>query len=188
MHEQKVDALLLTTEPNVRYFSGFLSQFWQSPTRPWFLVIPAQGKPIAVIPEIGVSGMQQTWIDDIRGWPSPRPEDDGISLLLEVFAELPRRFGRIGMTLGAESMIRMPVNNFCMLRDSLPQYEIIDISREMHAQRMVKSPREIDKTRYICQLVSESYAALPGFAAAPEGNVFEFDVRGPHDLYNTQMA
>ena len=36
MHDRKVDAVLLTTEPNVRYFSGFLTQFWQSPTRPWF--------------------------------------------------------------------------------------------------------------------------------------------------------
>ena len=49
MAENKVAALLLTTEPEVRYFTGFLTQFWQSPTRPWFLVIPASGKPIAVV-------------------------------------------------------------------------------------------------------------------------------------------
>ena len=40
MNEEKLDAILLTTEPNVRYFSGFLTQFWQSPTRPWFLIVP----------------------------------------------------------------------------------------------------------------------------------------------------
>ena len=28
MNEEKLDAILLTTEPNVRYFSGFLTQFW----------------------------------------------------------------------------------------------------------------------------------------------------------------
>ena len=28
MTEKKIDAILLTTEPNVRYFSGFLRNFW----------------------------------------------------------------------------------------------------------------------------------------------------------------
>ncbi|NQW02135.1 MAG: aminopeptidase P family N-terminal domain-containing protein, partial [Rhodospirillales bacterium] len=53
MFDQEIDAILLTTEPDVRYFTGFFSQFWESPTRPWFVVLPGQGKPIAVIPEIG---------------------------------------------------------------------------------------------------------------------------------------
>ncbi|MFW2345346.1 MAG: aminopeptidase P family N-terminal domain-containing protein [Brevundimonas mediterranea] len=41
-------ALLLTTEPDVRYFTGYLTRFWESPTRPWFLIVPAHGKPVAV--------------------------------------------------------------------------------------------------------------------------------------------
>ncbi len=60
------DALLLTTEPELRWFSGFLTEFWQSPTRPWFLLVPRDGKPIAVIPAIGAPLMARTWIEDIR--------------------------------------------------------------------------------------------------------------------------
>lgn len=52
--------LLLTTEPEVRYFSGIHTQFWQSPTRSWFLFVPSSGKPIASIPEIGAALMRQT--------------------------------------------------------------------------------------------------------------------------------
>lgn len=48
MAEHNLDALLLTTEPELRYFLGFLTQFWQSPTRPWFMVVPLHGKPIDV--------------------------------------------------------------------------------------------------------------------------------------------
>ena len=120
MGEQRVDALLLTTEPEVRYFTGFLSQFWESPTRPWFLVIPSAGKPVAVIPEIGESGMAQTWIDDIQTWPAPRPEDDGISTLVSVFEKLTRRFGKIGMSLGVQSVIRMPVHDYESLSARFP--------------------------------------------------------------------
>ncbi len=166
MRESEVDAVLLTTEPNVRYFTGFLTQFWQSPTRPWFLIVPAEGKPIAVIPEIGVSGMAQTWVDDIRGWPSPLPEDDGISLLISAIQELPVRFGRIGMTLGAESFLRMPINNFELLKSGLFRFQFVDIADRLHNLRMVKSDLEIAKTRFICKIVSASFLEMPEFASS----------------------
>ena len=169
MRAASLDGLLLTTEPNVRYFSGFFTQFWQSPTRPWFLVVPAAGAPIAVIPEIGAAGMAQTWIDDIRTWASPQPHDDGVSLLADCLAKLPRRFGRIGMTLGAESVVRMPPNDLARLRETIARgesaFDIVDAAELIHRQRMIKSPREIDKIRRICEIASESFAALPNFAA-----------------------
>ncbi len=171
MRASRLDAVLLTTEANVRYFSGFLTQFWESPTRPWFLVVPARGAPVAVIPEIGRSGMAQTWVEDIRTWPSPRPDDDGVGLLLDCFAHLPRRFGRVGMTFGAESTVRMPLNDLARLRETLlkntaARFEMVDVAHLIQRQRMIKSPLEIDKIRHICQLTSASFAALPAFAAA----------------------
>lgn len=60
MAQSGMAGLLLTTEPEVRYFSGFHTLFWQSPTRPWFLFLPASGKPIAIIPEIGADLMRRT--------------------------------------------------------------------------------------------------------------------------------
>ena len=108
--------------------------------------------------------MSKTWIDDIRAWPSPRPEDDGISLLLEVFSTIPRRFGRIGMTPGVESVIRMPAGNYEQLKCRLPKFEFVDIASDMHAQRMVKSPLEIEKICCICQIVSTAFGALPEYA------------------------
>ena len=86
--------LLLTTEAEVRYFSGFHTAFWQSPTRPWFLFVPVEGKPVAIIPEIGAALMRATWLDDIRSWPAPTPGDDGISLLTELLAPLAARRSR----------------------------------------------------------------------------------------------
>ncbi len=164
MREQQLDALLLTTEPQVRYFSGFLTQFWQSPTRPWFLLLPAAGKPIAVIPTIGVAGMQQTWIDDIRSWSSPQPEDDGISLLSSALDELPRRFERIGLTLGAESHLRMPAQDYRLLEQQLSPLEFVDCAALMLKLCSVKSAAEIEKIRYVCELASDSFNALPEFA------------------------
>ena len=162
MHELEMDVMLLTTEPQVRYFSGFLTQFWHSPTRPWFLLIPLEGKPIAVIPSIGVAGMRQSWIDDIRSWSSPQPEDDGISLLLAAIGELPRRFGRLGATMGMESILRMPVRDFQHLQTNLSGMEVVDCAQMMLQLCSVKSAAEIEKVRYVCELTSDCFNDLPG--------------------------
>ena len=162
MNNASLDAIFVTTPPNVRYFSGFDTQFWESPTRPWFLVVPREGKPIAVIPEIGVAGMLSTWVDDVRSWQAPCPEDDGVSLLSEALAQLPRRFGRIGAELGRESVLRMPIIDLERVRDALPGLDITDGAPVIRALRMIKSEAEIEKLRFICSIVSDGFEALPG--------------------------
>lgn len=161
MHELEVDAVLLTTEAEVRYFTGFFSQFWESPTRPWFVVLPGDGKPIAVIPGIGEVGMRATWVDDIRTWSAPCPEDDGISLLADALKEQVGRFGKLGAALGAESTLRMPAANFAQLSDMMGNVEFADAAEMLHRLRYVKSPAEVEKIGYICDLTSAAFEALP---------------------------
>lgn len=168
MRDLKLDVILLTTEPDVRYFTGFFTQFWHSPTRPWFVLLPRQGKPIAVIPEIGAAGMAGTWVEIIHTWPAPQPEDDGISLLAGVIKDLPKTFGRMGVSLGHESHLRMPAGDFQTLLDRLSGYEIADASLLLHQLRFVKSAREIEKIRYICGLASDAFEALPSVARTGE--------------------
>jgi Xaa-Pro aminopeptidase len=191
MHQQGIAALWLTTEPEIRYFSGFLTQFWQSPTRPWFLVVPAIGKPIAVIPEIGARYMAETWVDDIRTWPSPTPEDDGVSLLLATLREITGRTGRIGTLMGPETHMRLPLQDIDKIRDALIKdgLEIVDATPIIRAMRMVKSTAEIEKIAYICDLVSESFANLPNVITIGDTEqeifrIFKVDVlrRGADDV------
>jgi Xaa-Pro aminopeptidase len=161
MAEQRLDALLLSTEPEVRWFTGFLSQFWTSPTRPWFLVVPADGKPMAVIPTIGEAGMRDTWIDDVRTWPAPVPQDDGVSLLAGCLEELPRRHARIGMPMGHESHAGMPVTSLDQLREHLGNSQFVDARPLMRSLRSIKSEQEVDKIRHVCELTSRAFEALP---------------------------
>ncbi|MEI5682074.1 aminopeptidase P family protein [Mesorhizobium sp. CGMCC 1.15528] len=154
------DALLVSAPPNVRYFTGFDSQFWESPTRPWFIVVPSAGEPIAVIPEIGAPEMALTWMKDIRTWPAPVPEDDGLSLLKATLEGLPKRFGRIGAEMGREMALRMPVSEFLRLRETVGS-SIEDGSPCLWEIRMVKTVAEIEHINYICQIASDAYEALP---------------------------
>ncbi len=164
MVANRLDSIFLTTEPNIRYFTGFFTQFWESPTRPWFLVIPAEGRPIAVIPEIGATGMAATWIEDIRTWASPDPLDDGISLLADLLNSLPHRHGRIGATLGLESCLRMPINDFHRLTNQLSRAEFIDIAPDIHKLKAIKSEAEIAKIQAACAAAHLGFAQIPDHA------------------------
>ena len=154
-----LDALLVCTEPEVRYFTGFHTPFWQSPTRPWFVVVPAAGKPVAVIPSIGVATMSTTWIDDVRSWSSPQPDDDGVTLLVDCVRELVGGDGRVGVPMGPETHLRMPLRDVDRLRSELGDF--VDATEIIVQLRMVKSEAEIDKHRHICSLVSNAFDELP---------------------------
>ena len=163
MAEQGLSGLLLTTEPEVRYFSGFQTQFWQSPTRPWFLFVPAEGKPVAVIPEIGAVLMRKTWVQDIRTWHAPAPADDGIGLLIDLLSPLASSNARIGVPKGHETSLRMPLGDWERLIAALPGLEVVDSTGLIRALRMVKSATEIEKLAHVCAIVSATFARLPDF-------------------------
>ena len=164
MAEQGLSGLLLMSEAEVRYFSGFHTLFWQSPTRPWFLFIPNAGKPIAVIPEIGAALMGQTWVDDIRTWNAPAPDDDGISLLSELLSTFANKGERIGILKGHETALRMPLADYQRLLAGLPGLIIEDATNLVRKLRMVKSSAEIEKLAHICAIGSNTFAQVPRFA------------------------
>lgn len=161
-----IDALLLTTEPEVRYFSGFLTRFWESPTRPWFLVVPASGKPVAVIPGIGADLMAQTWLDDIRTWSAPRPHDDGVSLLAGTLGELVGPRGRIGLPMGPETSLRMPLADFERLRAALPGCRVADAGDIVQTLQRRKSEAEIAKIAHICAIAGRAFDDMAAMARA----------------------
>lgn len=164
MAAQGLDGLLLLSEAEVRYFSGFHTLFWQSPTRPWFLFIPPEGKPVAIIPEIGADLMRRTWIEDIRSWSAPAPEDDGLSLLTELLAPLAAKSATLGVMKGHETGLRMPLGDYERLMAALPGLAIADATGLVRQLRMVKSEAEIAKLAHICAIGSRSFARLPEIA------------------------
>ena len=168
MFDAKMDAILLTTQVDIEYYTGFKSQFFQSPTRPWFVLIPSTGKPKAIIPTIGESGMKETWIDDIQTWMSPNPDDDGISLLLASIKPLMVNYKSLGVPKTLESTLRMPLEDYEFLISNLRGIEIKDANTIMRKVRFVKSEAEIAKIRHICQITSQGFIDLEGFLCAGE--------------------
>ena len=160
MQHHELDALLLTTETNVRYFTGFLTRFWESPTRPWYLIIPSKGKPIAVIPAIGEALMSKTWIEDIRTWPSPNLKDDGISLLSDTLEEIAKN-KKIGIPSGIETYVRMPQTDLKKLSQNVTLTTDFDIVKKL---RMTKTNEEIEKIKNACRIAADAFRRVPEIA------------------------
>ena len=162
MAQHGVDVLLLTTEPEIRYVTGFLTPFWQSPTRPFFLVLPARGDPIAVVPSIAEPLMAATWLSDVRSWPSPRPTDEGRSTVHEALVEVGGQRATLGLSMGPETHLRMPFGDVRRLIDGLPEgWRTTEAGFILSWLRMVKSPAEIAKIAHVCELVSGVFEGLP---------------------------
>ena len=160
MDAYKLDGILITTPQNIRYFTGYDSQFWESPTRPWFVVVPLSGKPIAIVPEIGESEFKRTWLDEIKTWPSPRPDDEGISLVKSTLENLKKIHGQVGAEFGKEMAIRMSVKDLLQLKEVV-NTSIVDGSDAIWDMRMIKTDAEIERIKFICTIASDAYNDLP---------------------------
>ncbi|MEO0568659.1 MAG: Xaa-Pro peptidase family protein [Pseudomonadota bacterium] len=170
MERHGFGALLLTEEPDIRYFSGFLTRFWESPSRSWFLVLPAHGRPIAVIPAIGAALMMQTWVEDIRTWPAPQPDDDGVSLLSDTLRELG---GPVALPIGYETMLRMPLADFDRLK-AISDLAFVADEGLVAALRAIKSEAEIAKIAHTCAIAGRAFDRVGEIAGAgtPLSEVF----------------
>lgn len=161
MAEAGLGALLLMTEPEVRYFTGYLTRFWESPSRPWFLVVPVSGDPVAVIPSIGAALMGQSWITDIRTWAAPDPEDDGVSLLADTLRQIG---GPVAVPMGPESVLRMPMADYERVK-ALSDLGFCGDGGLMADLRAVKSEAEIAKIRHICGIAGRAFDRVAEIAA-----------------------
>jgi len=165
MQDAQLSALLLTTEPEVRYYTGYLTRFWESPTRPWYLVIPPAGDPIAVVPSIGAHLMGQTWVQDIRTWQAPDYQDDGVGLLLDALKEVTPSDGQIGVADQMESHLRMPLADFRKLEDGLGARRIVSDAQITRRLRLVKSDAEVSKIKTATTIANRAFDRVPEIAS-----------------------
>lgn len=174
MEAAGLSALLLTTEPEVRYYTGFLTRFWESPTRPWFVIVPATGAPIAVIPSIGAHLMRQTWVTDIRTWQAPDYTDDGIGLLADALREVMPAGSTFGMADQMESHARMPRADLQRLQSLLGDRTLTGDAQITRSLRMIKSTDEITKIKYATGIADRAFDRVHECAGAgtPLSQVF----------------
>ena len=160
LDKENIEAIIITSPSNFRYFSGLDSNFWESPTRPWFLVISKKNPIKAIIPSIGITALEKTLIKDIEVWQSPNPNDEGVTLLKKTIKNFPIN-SKIGFELAFESHLRMSIQDFINIQKELSDYKFVDVSKIIWGLRKIKSENEIENISQICSIASNVFDTFP---------------------------
>jgi len=167
MRAENLDALMLTTEHDVRYLSGYLTPFWQSPTRTWTVILPSIGDPIAVIATIGEPLMSTTPIKNIVTYSSPDPHDVAsktlASVLNQLAGDVTKASGkfRLGVPMGPETTLRMPLGDWHALQNNCSRIDFVDATLVVQKNQRIKSTQEVAIIRYIAQVASRTFQQIP---------------------------
>ena len=159
MQRERLDAVLFTTEANIRYFTGYTSHRWLQPTAPQFGVLPRSGPPILHLPAIELDRAgTHPWLKDMRAF--GRGETPlGIATIAATLRECAGPHGRIGAELGGLLRMGMPHGDFDALRRLLTG-EFVDASPLIWQLRMHKSPAELETMQRALAITGEAIDAL----------------------------
>jgi len=115
------------------------------------------------VPTIGADGFRRAHVDRVFTWPSPRPADDGVSLLQQVLADVVPQNGHVGAELSDHMVLRMSAADFQRIQVNLSSVgvSVVDGGDVIKRLRLVKSPNEIAKVEASCQAMSAAHERLP---------------------------
>jgi Xaa-Pro aminopeptidase len=156
-----IDVVFVTSEDNFRYLSGFESPTWINIARPRYCIVPARGDLILVVPTTNLAAVRATtWVEDVRSWVSPNPQDDGISIVAEALSSCLSQLRCIGAEMGPQSRLGMPVADFLRLRERLSTARMVDADALIREIRKIKSPFEVEAIRTVAMATSRAFLHL----------------------------
>lgn len=154
------DALLVTSEANFNYFTGYVAAHpWVSYSRNLIAILPREELPALVVPAfLADEAGDQSWID--RVYPSTEVGRAPIGTLTTAFQALGLSKARIGAELGYEQRLGMSLLDYQQLQDALPDARFVDAAKAIWTLRMRKSPAEVDCVREGCRITEVALGRL----------------------------
>jgi Xaa-Pro aminopeptidase len=183
MKENKIDLLMLTSEKNCRYFTGFTTGHWIAPSiQPLVALIPSVGEPVLIAGELFRGTVEsQSWIRDIRGQADPHEIKSHRELPKEIAATIKEMgFGKANIALEkgwlGHMWIPRPLNDIETLMRELPEAKFVDGDKVIWGCRMIKSSLEIDRLKKAATILTQGQAAIveeyrPGMTETDVGKI-----------------
>ncbi|MGE3619137.1 MAG: M24 family metallopeptidase [Acidimicrobiia bacterium] len=148
MAERDLDALMVTGDfsysANYRYFAGYAPRDFQANTaRPHVLLLTREGGAAISVHVFAETPSRACWVPEIHVYSQPF----GTADVAVLFERLGVRSGRVGVELGLDQRMMMPIAAYEELKAKLPGCELVDASGLLWDLRMIKSPAEIECIR-----------------------------------------
>ena len=167
MVQNNFDALLVSAPANLVYLTGYRTNLFDSNFRPFLSVIPADGDPVLLLPnlEVGV-GQEISPFKDIRAWGTTKEcvAPDAITATRDVIVEKKLDHGHIAIEQGNGMRIGLGLDQFAQLKDATPGVTWENSAPLLWELRKIKSPAEIDYIRESQRINDASYEAALKFA------------------------
>lgn len=163
MRKAGLDALLVTTETNHRYFTGHWTHRWYNWSRPIISILPLKGCPVVIASSVEIGMARMTaWARNFKEYLAhDHTIDPVIRAIHEGLSGLGVGAGRIGCELGEAQRMGLPVAEFQRLQKGLPKARFVDAAALLWSLRMVKSPREVKRLRESVAITNATYRSLP---------------------------
>jgi Xaa-Pro aminopeptidase len=155
MDKAGLDALLLTTGDNLKYVSGYPSPVRSGP-RPFLFILPLTGAPVFIV-HAGREGEARrfSWAEDIRTYYplSHAPVEQIVTTL----GELKLENACIGVEIGSEQCLDIPLTDFWAIQARLPGAVFVDSAPVLWGARLHKTDKEIARLRQACRITGVAY-------------------------------
>lgn len=178
MRKHGLDGLVVTDPVHYSYFTGHKVPGWMK-SRPAIFILPLEGEPALITwsgPGMFARLYKQpfpSWVQDRRIYPEvpfthePRV-DWGIA---DILRERGLAEGRIGIELGRETWLGIPVVDYELLREQVPRARFVDSGPVVWGCRLIKSEWEIDCLRKACEVGGKAWKRVieelrPGISVA----------------------
>ena len=160
MAERGIDAVLVTTEANHRYFTGHVTHRWMHQYTAMFALLPLEGEPLLIVPpQEACMCEEDSWMKSIRTFPLEHILQ-GVDAITNAVRELGLEEGRIGTELGGIVALRMPCEDFDQLQQNLPNVDFVDASALCWQLRARKSSAEVERIRAAVAITDAAYQVL----------------------------
>ena len=161
MDQQGIDALMISGEENFQYFAGASASLalHDSLTRPSVFVLHQDRSPIIV--SQGVDNLKLgCYVTDVRPYTELLTFPHGI--VVEALKDNATNVGRIGVELGQEQRMGMPVGSYLDIVDAMAEAEFVDAADIIIRMRMVKSSEELAYMRQAADITGRARQRLFG--------------------------
>jgi Xaa-Pro aminopeptidase len=154
-----LDALLVTGEENFQYFTGTSASLalHHSLTRPNVLILPYRGEPV-VLTQTKEYMTLSSYITEFREYYDVLhfpPE-----LVAETLRDIVLEHRRVGVELGQEQRLGIPVGAYLALVGAMPDTEFVDAADLVIGLRMVKSDEELAYMRRAAEITGRARQRL----------------------------
>jgi Xaa-Pro aminopeptidase len=158
LDEIGAEALLVTSEANFNYFTGYIAAHpWVSFSRNLIAILPREAPPLLIVPaSLEGQAREQTWIEEIRTFTTI-----GFAPVTEIAAAFRDRGlanAHIGAEMGYEQRLGISPLDYQRLQDALPEAAFVDAAPAIWPLRMRKSPAEVAALREAARITDVALA------------------------------